>query len=218
MTNNVPLNKNPLLQFQSWYQDAVETGMKYPDAMTLATSSPQGHPSARIVLYKGMNAEGLTFFTNYKSRKGKELLANPRAAVLFYWPQLNRQVRIEGCIQILSPSESDEYWQTRPRDSQISAMASPQSSKITGREILIKKINELNKKYRTLSPSTSKSAMSAMSTPNKACLEIPRPKHWGGYCLLPDHFEFWIEGKFRLHDRFQYLKKKGKWQSSRLAP
>jgi pyridoxamine 5'-phosphate oxidase len=198
MAKNQRLKKNPLLQFQSWYQDAVQTGMKYPNAMTLATVSAKGAPSARIVLYKGMNKEGLKFFTNYNSRKGKELSANPRVAVLFYWRDLDRQIRIEGRIKKLSVSESDDYWNTRAKESRINASASPQSSPISGREVLIKKVKALSAQYKNS--------------------DIPRPQHWGGYCLVPDKFEFWIEGDFRLHDRFQYRKQKGKWQQNRLAP
>jgi pyridoxamine 5'-phosphate oxidase len=195
---NLTLNKDPVVQFRSWFRDAIQTGMKYPDAMTLATASAKGAPSARTVLYKGMNKEGLKFFTNYNSRKSKELQANPRAAVLFYWPQLNRQIRIEGRIKKLSSQESDEYWLTRPSESRINAAASPQSSRISGRAILLKKVKELLQKYGDTI--------------------IPRPTHWGGYCLIPNKFEFWIEGKYRLHDRFQYRKQKGKWQQVRLAP
>jgi pyridoxamine 5'-phosphate oxidase len=130
------LNADPQIELLSWYEEAVKTGMKNPEAMTLATSSKSGTPSARIVLFKGMNQKGLKFFTNYQSRKGKELISNPKAALVFYWPNLDKQVRIEGKIQKLTRAESDQYWHSRPRESQIHATVSPQSQIISGRETL----------------------------------------------------------------------------------
>jgi len=231
MAKSVTLNKNPLLQFQAWFRDAVQnaaqSGSKYPDAMTLATVSAKGAPSARIVLYKGMNPEGLKFYTNYNSRKGKELLANPRAAVLFYWPELNRQLRIEGRIKKLSTSESDDYWLTRPLESRINAVASPQSRPISGRAVLLQRVKELSLKYgpglggrdfASFLPGSLPSFLPGSFPGFGETTGIPRPKHWGGYCLIPDRFEFWIEGQFRLHDRFEYRKTQGKWKQVRLAP
>jgi pyridoxamine 5'-phosphate oxidase len=145
-----------------------------------------------------MNPKGIRFFTNFKSRKGKELLSNPRAAVVFYWPALDRQVRIEGKVELLSPEESDEYWKTRPRDSRIGSAASPQSSVVPDVEVLEEKVNELSLKYEGK--------------------DVPRPAHWGGFCLVPNRFEFWVSGLNRLHDRFCYIKKQKIWTQVRLAP
>jgi pyridoxamine 5'-phosphate oxidase len=189
---------DPWKKFLSWYEDAVKANIKNPDAMTLATSTPNGVPSARIVLYKGVNPEGLRFFTNYRSRKGKELKKNPRAAVVFYWSSLDRQIRIEGKVKELSSTESDGYWNTRPKESRINSLASPQSSPIPDRAFLEKIVDELDAKY--------------------AGGNVPRPKHWGGYCLIPNRFEFWVAGDYRLHDRFIYVKKGSSWSCSRLAP
>ena len=192
------MNRNPFKQFQEWYQEAEKSPIKLPDAMTLATASRKGVPSARIVLYKGTNKKGICFFTNYKSRKSLELIQNPKAALVFYWPSLDRQIRIEGKIEIVSAEESDTYWSSRPRESQISAMASHQSAKISSRSVLEKRFQMLTQKFE-----------------NK---EIPRPQNWGGFCLIPHRFEFWIAGDHRLHDRFCYIKKSGKWSLTQLSP
>jgi pyridoxamine 5'-phosphate oxidase len=164
----------------------------------LATASRTRTPSARIVLFKGVNESGIKFFTNYSSRKGKELKSNPQAALVFYWSALDRQIRIEGKIQTLSPEESDAYWVSRPRESQVGAIASSQSSVIPNRQFLENKLKQIELKY--------------------AGKEIPRPKNWGGFCLLPKRVEFWISGEHRIHDRFCFLKKGKKWSVSRLSP
>lgn len=191
-------DQNPLRQFQKWYKAAEKYGMKQPEAVTLATASRQGVPSARIVLFKGLNKEGFTFYTNYQSRKAKELDSNPRAALAFYWPGLDRQIRIEGQVIRVSAKESDRYWATRPRESQVGALASKQSSIVSGWPYLQNKIAKIEKLH--------------LGKP------IPRPETWGGYCLVPNRIEFWELGHFRLHDRFCYVKKAGKWKLVQLSP
>lgn len=198
MMTRKDFDSDPLRQFQKWFQDAVQTQMKNPDAMTLATATPNGIPSARIVLYKGTNAKGIRFFTNYQSRKGEELLKNPYAALVFYWPGLDRQVRIEGVVEVLSPEESSEYWLSRPRESRISALASPQSSPVPNRQTLENRVTDLTAQFEGK--------------------EVTRPDHWGGYCLIPNRIEFWFAGDFRLHDRFCYIKKGQEWELIQLAP
>jgi len=192
------LDANPLNQFLKWYEQAEKSQIKYPEAMTLATATTSGVPSARVVLYKGLSGDGLRFFTNYRSRKGKELKKNPKAMVVFYWANLDRQIHIEGKIEELSAAESDEYWNTRPKESRINSLASPQSSPIPDRAFFEKKVSELQTKF--------------------PLEDVPRPKHWGGYRLLPQRFEFWVAGDFRFHDRFEYVKKAKVWTIARLAP
>jgi pyridoxamine 5'-phosphate oxidase len=198
MTINPEFDSNPLHQFLKWYDQAAASGIKNPEAMTLATATPDGTPSARIVLYKGIAHEGLRFFTNYESRKAVELFKNPKGALVFYWSSLDRQVRIEGRIEPLPSSESDQYWLSRPRGSRLSALASPQSQIISSREVLENKIEELDAQYEGQ--------------------EILRPENWGGFVLIPNHFEFWFSGDDRLHDRFCYIKKGSDWSLVRLAP
>jgi pyridoxamine 5'-phosphate oxidase len=198
MNTRSNFNANPLLQFKKWYKAAEKSGIKQPDAMTLATTSKKGIPSARIVLFKGLNADGFTFFTNYQSRKAAELDTTQKAALVFYWPLLDQQIRIEGKVQRVSAKESDRYWATRPRESQVGALASKQSSVIPGWEGLRKKIAQLETQY--------------VGQP------IPRPSTWGGYCLVPQRIEFWSLGHFRLHDRFSYSKKGSSWKLVQLAP
>ena len=198
MTLTSELNQDPRVEFLKWFDAAVRTGMKNPEAMTLATATKKGGPSARIVLFKGMNEKGLKFYTNYDSRKGSELKANPKAAVVFYWPNLDKQVRIEGTIRKLSPQESTDYWNSRPRESQLHAFISPQSKEIESMDFLEKKTAKASAKYQ--------------GEP------IPRPTFWGGYCLVPNYYEFWILGGFRFHDRFSYRKKGSRWQFKQLAP
>jgi pyridoxamine 5'-phosphate oxidase len=192
------LNPDPFQQFLAWYGDAVAAKIKNPDAMALATASSQGIPSARMVLYKGLNEKGLRFFTNYQSRKARELKANPRASVVFYWPALDRQVRVEGKIVVLAESESNVYWRSRARESQIGGVASKQSTVIAGRAELEERLEAIAQKYEGK--------------------EIPRPKNWGGYCIIPERFEFWHAGDFRIHDRFHYLKKNKQWRIEQLSP
>lgn len=194
------LSKDPNTQFQRWLQDAeLHSGMEYPNSMSLSTVSADGRPSSRIVLLKGVSSEGYLFYTNYEGRKGKELDQNPAAALCFYWDKQIRQVRIEGLVKKISREESQSYFSTRPRGSQIGAWASPQSQEIPSRQFLDDRVDEIQKRFLEVDP-------------------IPVPPFWGGYALKPDRFEFWQGGLNRLHDRFEYALEKGKWKIRRLAP
>jgi len=185
-------------QFTRWWDDAVKSEIFEVNAMTLATSTKDGRPSARIVLLKGYDEKGFIFFTNYESRKGKELAENPNAALIFFWKEIERQVRIEGIVEKISATESDEYFLSRPEGARIGAWASPQSSVIESRRIL-----ETNE--------------AAYATKFKN--SIPRPPHWGGYRVMPLRVEFWQGRSNRLHDRIQYSKTAdGSWKAERLAP
>ena len=193
------IDPDPIKQFAKWYTDAEAAGLKLPNAMTLATATKDGEPSARMVLLKGFDAEGFVFFTNYESRKGRELDENPRAALVFYWPEFDRQVRITGSIEKVSRAESESYFHTRPVDSQLSAWASAQSRVISSREVLEEKMRELMVQYEGG--------------------EVPLPPHWGGYRLAPASIEFWQNRQSRLHDRLQYtLQQNGEWLIERLSP
>jgi pyridoxamine 5'-phosphate oxidase len=190
---------SPIRQFQKWYGEAMGCGMPMADAMTLCTATADGKPSARMVLLKGVDESGFVFYTNYQSRKARELEANPFAALVFYWEPLERQVRVEGEVARIPAAESDKYFQTRPRESQLGAIASPQSDVIASREALERGFRELDEKYRDLT--------------------IDRPTHWGGYRLVPERIEFWKGRPGRLHDRLVYeLQANGEWKRSRLAP
>ncbi|WNJ16782.1 pyridoxamine 5'-phosphate oxidase [Pontibacter sp. G13] len=193
------ISADPIVQFEQWFQQAVDSEVMEPNAMTLATSV-NGKPTIRIVLLKGFDDQGFHFFTNYESRKGQELAANPAAALNFFWPELQRQVRIEGMVEKLEADQSDSYYQSRGRGSQIGAWASPQSQEIAGREVLEEMVEEVTKKYEGETP-------------------IPRPEHWGGYRLKPTYLEFWQGRSSRLHDRIVYeLNDQGEWRTARLAP
>jgi pyridoxamine 5'-phosphate oxidase len=193
------VNPDPLLQFQRWFEEAREAHLQLPEAMTLATASKDARPSARLVLLKQVDERGFVFYTNYGSQKARELDANPQAALVFYWPQLERQVRVEGHVGRVTEAESDEYFQARPRESQIGALASPQSEAIFSREILQQRVEELENLYRDR--------------------KIERPPHWGGYRLYPTRIEFWKGRPGRLHDRLLYeLQADGAWTIKRLAP
>jgi len=187
----------PIEQFGKWFDEALRAGVEEPNAMTLATADADGRPSARIVLLKGVDERGLVFFTNYESRKGAELAAKPYASLLFFWPALERQVRLEGPVERVSAQESDQYYGSRPLGSRIGAWASPQSQPIT-RE-------ELEARTEALAKSLG---------------EHPaRPPHWGGYRLAPERVEFWQGRPSRLHDRLVYQRdEKGQWACQRLAP
>lgn len=187
----------PLEQFERWMDDAVRSGMSDPHAMTLATVGADGRPSTRIVLLKSVDAAGLVWFTNYRSRKAQELAANPYAAVQFHWPGLDRVVRVEGRVEQTSPAESDAYFAMRPLDSRIGAWASPQSEVISSRAVLLANAAAASARYG---------------------LKPPRPEHWGGYRLVPDYWEFWQGRKSRLHDRVRYRLDDGRWIKERLAP
>ena len=186
-------------QFEIWWGQALESEIDEPNAMTLATSTIDGQPSARIVLLKGIEPNGFVFFTNYNSRKGKQIQANPKVSLVFFWKELERQVRIEGSIKKVEASASDEYFSSRPKQSQIGAWSSPQSEPITSRDILEKNVEDYTIKFQSQN--------------------IPRPGYWGGYIVEPNVIEFWQGRPGRLHDRLQYtLNEKKLWTIERLAP
>jgi pyridoxamine 5'-phosphate oxidase len=193
------LDPNPFRQFQTWLDQAVAAGLREPYAMTLATATPDGQPSARMVLLRGLDERGFAFFSNYASRKGEELDANPRAALVFYWAELDRQVRIEGPVEKTSAEESDAYFRGRPEGSRLGAWASRQSSVIAGRHVLEAEMRELQARF-----------------PDGT---IPRPPHWGGYRVRPTVIEFWESRPNRLHDRLRYVRREdGGWRIERLSP
>ena len=188
----------PLQQFETWLQQAISAQLPEPNAMTLATVGPDGRPSTRVVLIKGVDARGLVWYSNFNSRKGQELAGNPMAALQFHWVELERVVRIEGRVQRVDDAEADAYYASRPLDSRIGAWASPQSQVIGGRAVLVAQAARYAAQF-ALSP--------------------PRPPHWGGFRLLPDRWEFWQGRKSRLHDRLRYrLDDSGHWLRERLAP
>ncbi|TVR73340.1 MAG: pyridoxamine 5'-phosphate oxidase [Marinilabiliales bacterium] len=189
---------SPLEQFGIWLDEAISARVHEPTAMTLATAGSGGQPSARTVLLKDISADGLSFFTNYESKKGRQLSENSLAALVFFWPELERQARFEGTVERLPGSESDRYFASRPRESRIGAWASKQSSMILSREALEKEVRLVTSRYQDL--------------------DIPRPPFWGGYRLVPHLAEFWQGRPGRLHDRIEYRLKKGSWNIQRLSP
>ncbi len=193
-------HSDPIIQFDRWFAEARKAGLLEPNAMTLATASENGSPSARIVLLKGVDERGFVFYTNYNSKKGMELAANPQAALVFNWLELARQIRIEGRVVLTSEEESTTYFQSRPKASQIGAWASAQSTVISDRRILEEEVGKISSRFAEAEA-------------------LPRPEHWGGYRVQPHYIEFWQGRPSRLHDRICYtLQENGIWQVSRLAP
>lgn len=193
------VDSNPFTQFSRWWDEAIISAITEVNAMTLATATTSGVPSARIVLLKGFSETGFIFFTNYQSQKGQELEKNPKAALVFFWKELERQIRIEGDVGKISDAESDVYYNSRPAGSRIGAWASPQSQPVRDREVIEKSFTEFSEKFKDSL--------------------IERPAHWGGYNLAPNKIEFWQGRSSRLHDRIQYIRQKDKsWIIQRLAP
>jgi pyridoxamine 5'-phosphate oxidase len=189
---------NPFIQFRKWYQEREKSGVTVPNTVSLGTASSDGAVSVRTVLLKGYDESGYVFFSNYGSKKGRQLGNNPKAALLFYWPESARQIRIEGSVELIPGKDSDKYFMTRPEESRLSAWASEQSGIIPDRKYLEKRMEYYKDIFREK--------------------PIERPAHWGGYKIVPSWFEFWQEGEHRLHDRICYTLSGKKWIISRLAP
>ena len=196
--NRATARRNPFEQFEIWLGEAIEADIFEPNAMVLATATAGGKPSARIVLLRGFDASGFTFYTGYASRKGRELAENPQAALLFYWAEMERQIRVEGTVSRAAGEVSDAYFASRPRENQIGAWASPQSEAIESRAFLERKFAEMTEQWKAH--------------------QIKRPPNWGGFVLSPDAFEFWQGRKGRLHDRLFYARTENGWEIKRLAP
>ncbi|MBL0890057.1 MAG: pyridoxamine 5'-phosphate oxidase [Gemmatimonadaceae bacterium] len=189
---------DPIAQFTTWFDEAVRAEVMEPNAMCLATATPDAYPSARMVLLKGVDARGFVFYTDYRSRKGRELADNPGAALCFFWPELERQVRVTGAVQRVSRAESDAYFQSRPLPSRIGAWSSVQSSVLPSREVLEAEVEAVTQRF--------------------AAGEVPLPEHWGGFRVVPEEIEFWQGRSSRLHDRIHYRREAGQWVKRRLSP
>ncbi|MBD2136661.1 pyridoxamine 5'-phosphate oxidase [Anabaena sp. FACHB-1237] len=197
--NEKDVDHNPFKQFQTWFSQAVEAQLTEPNAMTLATCTPDGQPAARMVLLKDVDEQGFVLFTNYNSHKGQELAINPQAALVFWWAELERQVRVVGTVEKISSAQSDSYFEVRPPKSRLGAWASNQSEVIPSREILEQQLKDFERKYENQ--------------------EVPRPPHWGGYRVIPTKIEFWQGRSSRLHDRLLYTRlEDGSWKIERLSP
>jgi pyridoxamine 5'-phosphate oxidase len=192
------VHKSPIKQFESWFENVLKLNLPEPNAMILATSNNKGKPTARVVLLKGLSNQGFKFYTNYKSNKGKNLFENSSASFLFYWAELERQVRVEGFISKISRAESKKYFDTRPLESRLAAWTSEQSKMIPGRDYLEAKFQIFKRQFKGK--------------------QIPVPPDWGGFRLVPEYFEFWQGRENRLHDRICYKKSKSSWKIFRLSP
>ena len=192
------INNNPFIQFEKWFKEAVDAKVNEPNAMSLATVDGDNKPSSRIVLLRNFNEQGFVFYTNYNSRKGEEIVKNPNAALLFFWPELERQVRIEGVLVKQTKEESDIYFSSRPQASKLGAWTSAQSKVIANRKVLDDEYKILSEKYTSTT--------------------VPRPDYWGGYILVPNTIEFWQGRPSRLHDRLLFTNVNNNWKIERLAP
>ena len=192
------VSADPFAEFARWFAEAQAAQVEEPNAMVLATATPDGHPSARVVLLKGFDPEGLVFFTDYRSRKGAELDANPRAALVLHWAEVERQVRVEGEVTRTSAEESERYYRSRPRGSRLGAWVSHQSRSIGSREVLEAELRDVERRFTGG--------------------DVPLPPHWGGYRVRPQCFEFWQGRESRLHDRIRYSREGGSWRIERLSP
>jgi pyridoxamine 5'-phosphate oxidase len=192
------VDADPIVQFQRWFHEAQEAKVVEPNAMTLATCTPDAYPSARMVLLKGVDARGFVFFTDYRSRKGQELTDNPHAALVFWWHELERQVRVVGAVQRITRDESVAYFTSRPYGARVGAWVSHQSSVLPDRDSLDRKVEEMMERFRSG--------------------EVPLPDHWGGFRVVPEEFEFWQGRESRLHDRIAYAREGGRWVRRRLSP
>lgn len=193
------ISSDPFIQFQCWLEEAIALKVPEPSAMLLSTASLDGRPSSRVMLLKGFDEQGFCFYTNYESHKGQQMLSNPWVSLNFFWPALEKQIRIEGTVTKIAERESEEYFNSRPRESKIGAWSSKQSAEIKNREELSKKVEEMTALFKDK--------------------EVPRPPYWGGFCVLPIQFEFWQGGLSRLHDRIVYtLQEDGKWETKRISP
>jgi pyridoxamine 5'-phosphate oxidase len=195
--SELEVNNNPFSQFSSWWDEAVQSEIDEVNAMTLSTITNEGRPSSRIVLLKGFDAKGFVFFSNYNSSKAQQISSNSHVSLLFFWKELERQIRIDGVCSKVSAEESDAYFHSRPIGSRLGAWASPQSEKIKDREVLVQRLASVTQEFG---------------------LDVPRPPHWGGYQVVPTRIEFWQGRSNRLHDRILYEQQELSWQISRLAP